>query len=74
MIGQKEVEAAIFPEIRAMGVQYHPEMMDRRAYGRIHYEAMVNDFLELSVTGFTKKYGRKTDNVRRPNRKARRAG
>jgi anthranilate/para-aminobenzoate synthase component II len=73
-IGQKEVEAAIFPKIRAMGVQYHPEMMDRRSYGRMHYEGMINDFLELSITEFTRKYGRKAENVQRTDRKVRRAG
>jgi gamma-glutamyl-gamma-aminobutyrate hydrolase PuuD len=74
VISQEEVEAAIFPKFRAMGVQYHPEMMDRRSFGRVHYEAMFRDFLELSITKFTEKYGRKSDNVQREFRKVRRAG
>ena len=74
IIRQEEVEAAIFPKFRAMGVQYHPEMMDRRSFGRAHYEAMFNDFLELSMTKFTEKYGRKADNGQRTDGKVRRAG
>jgi len=74
VIRQEEIEAAIFPKFRAMGVQYHPEMMDRRSFGRVHYEAMFKDFLELSITKFTEKYGRKAANVQRTDGKVRRAG
>jgi len=73
-IRQEEIEAAIFPRIRAMGVQYHPEMMHRRSFGRVHFEAMFKDFLELSVTKFTEKYGRKADVQRTTRQEARRAG
>jgi len=73
-IEQKEVEAAIFPKIRAMGVQYHPEDMSRKSFGRMHYEAIVHDFLELSITKFIEIYGRKAENGQRTNRKTRRVG
>ena len=72
-IGQEEIEAAIFPKLRAMGVQYHPEWMSHRSFGRIHYEAMFKDFLELSITKFTEKYGRNSNNDCRTDGKARRA-
>lgn len=53
---EREIEAAIFPEINAMGVQFHPEMMPRRAPGRILFEEMVKDFIDLSIEIFTSKY------------------
>jgi len=52
-----EIEAAIFPESGAVGVQYHPEMMETDEYGRMHYERMMSDFLKISMDEFIKKYG-----------------
>jgi gamma-glutamyl-gamma-aminobutyrate hydrolase PuuD len=40
-----EVEAAIFPEINAAGVQYHPEMMPRDSAGFRWYEELVEALL-----------------------------
>ena len=40
-----EVEAAIFPEINAAGVQYHPEMMPEDSSGFRWYEELVEALL-----------------------------
>jgi len=54
---EKEIEAAVFPEDNAMGVQFHPEMMKEREDGRIFYVKMTKDFLELNIDDFVNKYG-----------------
>ena len=51
-----EIESAIFPEVGAVGVQYHPEMMGDE-HGRKHYEKMIADFLKMDMSKFVKKYG-----------------
>jgi len=56
-----EMEAAVFPEMAAFGVQYHPEMMFSNEPGRQHFTDMVKDFIALPMDDFTQKYGRKTD-------------
>lgn len=53
-----EVEAAIFPDYNTMGVQYHPEMMRSESPGRIHYEKMMSDFLDMNMDEFVKTHGR----------------
>jgi hypothetical protein len=72
-----EIEAAIFPEINAMGVQYHPEVMKSKYDGRKHYEAMIRDFVDMNMEKFVEKYSGRTDYVRErareDGRKARRA-
>lgn len=40
-----EVEAAIFPEINAAGVQYHPEMMPENSSGFRWYEELIEALL-----------------------------
>ena len=40
--GGPEVEAAIFPKIRACGVQYHPEWMPSKSDGFMFFYNMVN--------------------------------
>ena len=40
-----EVESAIFPEINAAGVQYHPEMMPKDSAGFRWYEELVESLL-----------------------------
>lgn len=51
-----EIEAAIFPNINAMGVQYHPELLGRKDPCRIHYGQMIEDFVEMSTKEFINKY------------------
>ncbi len=58
-IDQKEIEAAIFPNINAVGVQYHPEMMFHSQKGRAHYEQMMADFIKMEMDEFRKAYSQK---------------
>lgn len=44
---QKEVEAVIYPTIKAAGVQYHPEMMSEDSTGYKWYEALVKTLLDI---------------------------
>ena len=53
---EHEIEAAVFPNINAMGVQYHPEMLGEEDSCRIHYGRMVGDFVEMDVEEFIDKY------------------
>lgn len=62
-----EIEAAVFPSINAMGVQYHPEMTMRDDPSRIHYVGMISDFMKTKIGEFTEKYGRRPQHGR--NRK-----
>lgn len=54
---EHEIEAAIFPKYRSMGVQFHPEMMLDGTEGREFYLALVSDFLNLDMEKFINKYG-----------------
>jgi len=56
-----EMEAAVFPDEGAFGVQYHPEMMFLDELGRRHFAFMVKDFIDLPMDDFVSKYGRKAD-------------
>lgn len=69
---EKEVEAAIFPKINAMGVQYHPEFMKPNALGRLHYLTMVKDFISMNIHDFTKRYSGRKSHDRDRSRNARR--
>lgn len=51
-----EVEAAIFPEIKAFGVQYHPEMMPAESDGYGYYYSMVKNALNLPWRKFINAY------------------
>lgn len=66
MIPAHEIEAAVFPNINAMGVQYHPEMMWDSYKGRAHYVKMVGDFINLDMKEFIERYtkGRKNGRSR----------
>lgn len=55
----KECEAAIFPETKAFGVQYHPEVADKQSDAFIYYRSMVVNALELSWKDFISKYTEK---------------
>jgi len=57
---QYEMEAAIFPNVNAMGVQYHPEMLRKDDPCRIHYSEMISDFVLMEMKEFINKYGRRT--------------
>jgi putative glutamine amidotransferase len=59
-----EVEAAIFPEINAFGVQYHPEMMDERSEGYDFFHRMVKNALSLDWQTFITAYTEGLDNVK----------
>jgi len=58
-VPDREIEAAVFPEINAMGVQYHPEVMWDTYKGRKHYVQMIKDFIALSMQDFMGIYTRK---------------
>jgi gamma-glutamyl-gamma-aminobutyrate hydrolase PuuD len=55
----KEVEAAVFPSIKGFGVQYHPEMMQKKTKGYEFFHGMVSyalsstweDFVWLHLRG-----------------------
>jgi putative glutamine amidotransferase len=57
-----EVEAIIFPAVKAFAVQYHPEMMAPNSDGWRYYHDAVKDLLELTIEEFVNKY-RGTKNV-----------
>lgn len=59
-----EIEAAIFPNINAMGVQYHPEMMKENDTCRIHYGQMISNFVKMGMEEFINKYGGRMAHVR----------
>lgn len=61
---EREIEAAVFPRFNAFGVQFHPEMMAEHEPGRVFYQEMVSDFLQLEVKNFREKYGEKEDERR----------
>ena len=51
-----EVEASIYPEARACGVQWHPEMMDKNSPGRMFFTNMVYTMLNLPMKDFVSIY------------------
>jgi len=53
---RKEVEAVIFPNTKAFGVQYHPEMMDDRTNGYKYFWHMVYDALNMQFDAFVDVY------------------
>lgn len=54
---EHEIEAAIFPNTNAMGVQYHPEMMPKNDPTRQHYTQMISNFMKMEFEDFIEKYG-----------------
>lgn len=62
-----EIESAIFPNINAVGVQYHPEFMEEDSSGRIHYVCMMKDFIGTDMDSFIERYagGEVNDHVRK---------
>lgn len=59
-----EVEAAIFPDKHAFGVQYHPEMMDERSGGYEFFHRMVKNALSLDWDTFITAYTKGLDDVK----------
>ena len=53
----EELEAAVFPEINALGAQFHPECMRDSLPGKMVYRVMVEDFVNLLMKDFIAKYG-----------------
>lgn len=51
-----EVEVAIFPEIGAFGVQYHPEIMAKNSDGYDYFHKMVENALDLDWRVFIAAY------------------
>jgi gamma-glutamyl-gamma-aminobutyrate hydrolase PuuD len=58
-----EVEAAIFPKIKAFGVQYHPEMLFETTSGYKYYHSMAEDALNLPWEKFVATYAIGDDDV-----------
>jgi anthranilate/para-aminobenzoate synthase component II len=77
IIPEREIEAAAFPDINAMGVQYHPEAMWDSYRGQKHYVRMIECFIRAGMGEFIKEYTRRVDNARsrssEKGRKVRRA-
>ena len=51
-----EVESAIFPNINALGAQYHPEMMENNSLCRVYYTSLVKDFMMMEMSEFVERY------------------
>ena len=51
-----EVEAVIWPDINAAGVQYHPEWMETSSDGYKWYNEMIGHLLSMKTDNFVKKY------------------
>lgn len=54
---EMEIEAAVYPELNAFGVQYHPEDMSEKAAGRRFFISMVRAFLSMPADKFASIYG-----------------
>lgn len=63
--GGPEVEAAIFPKIRACGVQYHPEWMPKKSDGAMFFFNMVNRLLEWPINKLVQFYTEEGKDVKR---------
>jgi hypothetical protein len=51
-----EVEAALFPTIKAFGVQYHPEIMDRAEFGYQYFHRMASFAIKKPWEEFEDRY------------------
>lgn len=56
-----EVEAVIYPKIKACGVQYHPEMMPKRSDGYEFFYEMVYNMTITDMETFVKVYTGKAE-------------
>jgi gamma-glutamyl-gamma-aminobutyrate hydrolase PuuD len=51
-----EIEAIVFPDINAFGVQYHPEMLPSYSPGCWYFKQAVKDLLDMKMETFLEKY------------------
>lgn len=51
-----EVEALFMPAARAVGVQWHPEALDKKHKGRIFYDNLIHDYLTMTSVTFRNLY------------------
>jgi len=56
-----ELEAAIYPEFNACGVQWHPEWMLKKDAGNMFFVNMVSNLLELSMKDLLSIYAEKKE-------------
>lgn len=59
----KEVEVIYYPQTLCVGVQYHPEMMNKDSDGFNYYKDLVDDFLNMTIEDFTDKHVCKTRSI-----------
>lgn len=57
----KEAEVIIAPNLNACGVQYHPEIMDKKSYGYRFFYKFVEDFLKTDMDKFVESYTTKKE-------------
>lgn len=55
---EKEIEAVLYPNIGAAGVQYHPEMMDYHSDGYRWYEELVTGLIHAEMCTLVSRYNR----------------
>jgi gamma-glutamyl-gamma-aminobutyrate hydrolase PuuD len=59
--GEKEAEIIIVPNQNACGVQYHPEIMDKKSCGYKFFYKFIEDFLKINMDKFVKDYTSKKE-------------
>ena len=59
--GGKEAEIIIVPDQNACGVQYHPEIMDKKFCGYKFFYKFIEDFLKTNMDRFVKDYTSKKE-------------
>jgi GMP synthase-like glutamine amidotransferase len=57
----KEAEIIITPHQNACGVQYHPEIMDKKSCGYKFFYKFIEDFLKMDMGAFIKSYTSKKE-------------
>lgn len=53
---EKEIEAAIFPSSKTLGVQFHPEMMADEMPAHAIYVGLMRDYITMQFKDFLEKY------------------
>ena len=59
--GGKEAEIIIVPNQNACGVQYHPEIMNKKSCGYKFFYKFIEDFLKTDIDKFVKDYTSKKE-------------
>lgn len=62
--GGPEVEAAIFPKVKACGVQYHPEWMPSKSDGYMFFFNLANRLLEWPINSLIQFYTEEGKNAK----------